>query len=162
MQIPGTRWLINWHAAALLVAAYQLVVCGAAFAAAVSPHGRIVGYATGWDAAQDRDAGKIDTLIFAFAKLIDGRVVIGADGEQRLRQLTQLKGEHPALRVAISVGGWGAGEWCRIFPERQVIRGIPHQHDRSWRPRFATFGEILPGWSEVFAILAYPQRWKEF
>ncbi|HEY4445304.1 MAG TPA: glycoside hydrolase family 18 protein [Steroidobacteraceae bacterium] len=109
MQISGTRWLINWHAAALLAAAYPLVVCGAAFAAAVSPHGRIVGYATGWDAAQDRDAGKIDTLIFAFAKLIDGRVVIDPAGEQRLQQLTSLKATHSALRVTISVGGWGAG-----------------------------------------------------
>jgi chitinase len=109
VQIPGTRWLINWHAAALLVAAYQLVACGAAFAAAASPHGRIVGYATGWDAAQDRDAGKIDTLIFAFAKLIDGRVVIDPAGEKRLQQLTKLKATHAALRVTISVGGWGAG-----------------------------------------------------
>jgi chitinase len=109
VQISGTRWLINWHAAALLAAAYPLVVCGAAFAAEVSPHGRIVGYATGWDAAQDRDAGKIDTLIFAFAKLIDGRVVIDPAGEKRLQQLTSLKATHSALRVTISVGGWGAG-----------------------------------------------------
>jgi chitinase len=109
VRISGARCLANWRAAALLAAACQLIPCGTAPAAAVAPHPRIVGYATGWDAAQDRDAGKIDTLIFAFAKLIDGRVVIGADGEQRLRQLTQLKGEHSALRVAISVGGWGAG-----------------------------------------------------
>jgi chitinase len=108
VEIPGTRSSITRHAAALLVAACQLVFCGAP-AAAVSPHARIVGYATGWDAAQDRDAGKIDTLIFAFAKLIDGRAVIDAAGEEHLRQLTQLKATHSALRVTISVGGWGAG-----------------------------------------------------
>jgi chitinase len=109
MQIPGTKWLINWHAAALALGAYQLMVCVAASAAATPPHGRIVGYATGWDAAQDRDAGKIDTLIFAFAKLTDGRVVIDPAGEEHLQQLTKLKATHPALRVTISVGGWGAG-----------------------------------------------------
>jgi chitinase len=109
VRIPGTRCLINRHAAALLVAAYQLILCGGATAAAVSPHGRVVGYATGWDAAQDRDAGKLDTLIFAFAKLIDGRVAIDAAGEEHLRQLTRLKAAHSALKVTISVGGWGAG-----------------------------------------------------
>jgi chitinase len=108
VQIPGARWLINWLAAALLVAACQLILCAAA-ASAVSPHGRIVGYATGWDAAQDRNAGKIDTLIFAFAKLIDGRVVIDPAGEEHLQQLTKLKATHSALKVTISVGGWGAG-----------------------------------------------------
>ena len=35
MRIPGTRCLINRHAAALLVAAYQLILCGGATAAAV-------------------------------------------------------------------------------------------------------------------------------
>src|SRR5205823_2858329 len=39
------------------------------------------------------------------------------------------------------------------FQKRQVIRGIPHQHDRPWRPRFATFSEILRGRSEVCAVL---------
>jgi chitinase len=109
VRIPGTRCLTNWPAAALVVAAYQLMLCGGATAAAVSPHGRIVGYATGWDAAQDRDAGKIDTLIFAFAKLIEGRVAIDAAGEEHLRELTRLKATHSALKVTISVGGWGAG-----------------------------------------------------
>jgi chitinase len=109
VRIPGTRCPISWHAAALLVAAYQLILCGGATAAAVPARVRIVGYATGWDAAQDRDAGKLDTLIFAFAKLIDGRLVIDAAGEEHLQQLTRLKATHSALRVTISVGGWGAG-----------------------------------------------------
>jgi chitinase len=92
-----------------MLAAYQLILCGGVTAAAVSPHGRIVGYATGWDPAQDKDAGKIDTLIFAFAKLMDGRVVLDTAGVEHLRQLTVLKAAHSALKVAISVGGWGAG-----------------------------------------------------
>ena len=107
--MPGARYPITWRAMALLLAAYQLIVCGGAVAAAGTPHSRIVGYATGWDATQDRDAAKIDTLIFAFAKLSDGRVVIDPAGEEQLRQLTRLKATHSALRVTISVGGWGAG-----------------------------------------------------
>jgi len=100
---------VRFHTLALLLTAYQLILSGAAAAAGGSPPGRIVGYATGWNAAQDRDAGKIDTLIFAFAKLIDGRVVIDAAGEKHLLELTTLKATHPALRVTISVGGWEAG-----------------------------------------------------
>ena len=92
----------------LLLAAYPLSGCGAA-AAAASVHPRIIGYATGWNTAQTEDAGKIDTLIFAFANLVDGRVVLDAAGEERLRKLTALKATYSKLNVAISVGGWGAG-----------------------------------------------------
>ncbi len=96
-------------ASALLLVAFPLIPCGGTEAAAVSPHGRIIGYATDWDAVQDKDAGKIDTLIFAFAKLSDGRVVLDGEGAERLRRLTILKRTHSALTVTISVGGWGAG-----------------------------------------------------
>ena len=122
MLTPGARHLFNGHAArslaallragsavALLLAAYPPTVCGGAVAAAGAPQARIVGYATGWDPAQDKDVGKIDTLIFAFAKLVDGRVALGVAGEKHLLELTSLKTVHPALKVMISVGGWGAG-----------------------------------------------------
>ena len=104
---PAARSLIR-RASALLLAACHLIVCGGAIAAAAAPQGRIVGYATGWNGAEDKVA-KIDTLIFAFATLADGRVVVDASGEERLHQLTALKAAHSALKVAISVGGWGAG-----------------------------------------------------
>jgi len=106
---PDTRHLIRRRATVVLLAACQLLLCGGACAAAASPHGRVVGYATGWDSTQDTDAGKIDILIFAFAKLIDGRVVLDKAGEETLRRLTLLKAVHSALQVTISVGGWGAG-----------------------------------------------------
>ena len=94
--------------AVLLLAACPFWGCrGAAAAGLVHP--RIIGYATGWDASRTQDAGSIDTLIFAFAHLADGRVTLDAAGENRLRGLTALKTTYPALRVAISVGGWGAG-----------------------------------------------------
>jgi len=94
--------------AVLLLAACLRSGCVAA-AAAAPVHPRIIGYATLWDAAQTQDAGKIDTLIFAFANVVDGRVTLDAAGEQRLSKLTALKSTYPELNVAISVGGWGAG-----------------------------------------------------
>ena len=92
--------------AALLMAACPLL-CRIAVAAA-APHARIVGYAAGWNPVQDKDAGKIDTQIFAFAHLTDGRVVLDTATEH-LRRLIALKAAHPALKVTISVGSWGAG-----------------------------------------------------
>jgi chitinase len=114
VRIPGTSHLTARHAGALLLATYSLILCAGAVAtnavaAPVSPHARIVGYATDWDLAQDKDAGKIDVLIFAFAKVVDDRVVLDSAGEQHLRRLTALKAMHSALRVTVSVGGWGAG-----------------------------------------------------
>jgi chitinase len=94
--------------AVLLLAACPILGCGAATGAAlVQP--RIIGYATRWDAAQNQNAAKIDTLIFAFANLAGGRVTLDAAGEERLSELTALKTTYPKLNVAISVGGWGAG-----------------------------------------------------
>jgi chitinase len=74
-----------------------------------SPHVRIVGYATDWNPGADAQAGKIDTLIFAFAQVADGRVTLDPAAQQRLARLIAVKAAHPALKVAISVGGWGAG-----------------------------------------------------
>lgn len=82
---------------------------GAAIAAeAASPY-RIVGYATGWDPAQTKDVGKIDTLIFAFAQLKDGRVVLDEDRAKTLQTLLALKSANPKLKVTVSVGGWSVG-----------------------------------------------------
>jgi chitinase len=74
-----------------------------------SHHAHIVGYATDWDPAEDAQAGKIDTLIFAFAQVTDGRVTLDQAAQERLARLIAVKAAHPALKVAISVGGWGAG-----------------------------------------------------
>ena len=95
-----------WAVALLL--AGQILPCGAA-APGGAGHVRIVGYATDWAPVQDAQAGKIDTLIFAFAQVVDGRVTLDQAAQQRLARLMAVKAAHPALQVAISVGGWGAG-----------------------------------------------------
>ena len=74
-----------------------------------SPHARIVGYATDWAPAQNAQADKINTLIFAFAQVVDGRVTLDQAAQERLARLMAVKAAHPALQVTISVGGWGAG-----------------------------------------------------
>jgi chitinase len=93
--------------AAMLLGAMSI---GAAWAADVPPaHYRVIGYATGWNPAQDRNLRKIDTLIFAFAKVEAGRVVLTDKAAGRLTPVIALKTRDPKLQVEISVGGWAAG-----------------------------------------------------
>lgn len=99
---------IHGFVAALLVATLLLVGANA-FAQEATSHYRVVGYALGWNPAQDKDLHKIDTLIFAFAVVKDGRVVLPDGAAEKLQSLVALKQRHPALKVDVSVGGWGAG-----------------------------------------------------
>ncbi len=73
-----------------------------------SPY-RVIGYDTVRGDIRPVDVGRIDTLIFAFAGLVDGKVVLDPAQVARLRQRTALKAAHPRLKVVISVGGWGVG-----------------------------------------------------
>jgi chitinase len=96
--------------AALLLPALSLAMnVGAAAATSPPSPYRIVGYATGWNPLQTKDAGKIDTLIFAFAQLKNGSVVLDDNGAKRLQDLLALKSNNPKLKVDISVGGWSVG-----------------------------------------------------
>ncbi len=104
---PRGRWRPLRPILALL--AILSFAASAANASATPPSRRVVGYATGWNPAQDKDLGKIDTLIFAFAAIDHDRVVLRGDAQDRLRQIVALKQQDPALKVEISVGGWAVG-----------------------------------------------------
>jgi chitinase len=86
-----------------------LAASGGAFAQTSSSPYRIVGYANGWNPVQTKDVGKIDTLIFAFAQLKNGSVVLDKNGAKSLHDLLALKSINPKLKVDISVGGWTVG-----------------------------------------------------
>ena len=72
-------------------------------------HYRVVGYDMVRDDIDAKDAGKLDTLIFAFAGLGNGEVLLGPAGAQSLRRLIGLKAANPQLKVVVSVGGWSVG-----------------------------------------------------
>ncbi|MGN6281851.1 glycoside hydrolase family 18 protein [Frateuria sp.] len=98
------------------------MIAGAAQAARY----RVVGYATDWNATQARTLERIDTLIFAFAHVEQGRVVLDGDAAERLRRLLALKRIKPSLQVTIAVGGWGAGgfsEAAATAQGRQAFAG---------------------------------------
>jgi len=100
-----------WRSVLLATAVGVLAGCGmhAAQPPGHNEHYRVVGYDTAHQDIDSKDAGKIDTLIFAFAELIDGQVVLEPTTAQRLHRLIVLKAAHPQLKVVVSVGGWAAG-----------------------------------------------------
>lgn len=70
---------------------------------------RVVAYDTAQHPMPAADAERIDTLIFAFARVVDGQVTLGDAARARLAQRVALKAAHPRLQVMVSVGGWQAG-----------------------------------------------------
>lgn len=103
--VPGFRRFAKALVVAWLCATSACVPAQAPTA----PHYQVIGYAVGWNPGQTADVGKIDTLIFAFAKIEHDRVVLGEEAAERLKTLVALKTRNPALKVDISVGGWEAG-----------------------------------------------------
>ena len=104
----GIRRLVPWYATWMAIIAVVLAGCGVHD---IKPSGnteryRVVGYDTAKGDIAPQDVGKIDTLIFAFARLVDGEVTLPPADAMRLHRLIALKATHPRLSVVVSVGGW--------------------------------------------------------
>lgn len=71
---------------------------------------RIVGYVYGVENIHAVSAEKLTHINFAFALVSrDGQVVLeNPKAPERLAQLQALKSKNPALKIIVSVGGWGA------------------------------------------------------
>ena len=53
------------------------------------------------------DPHRLDRINYAFANIVDGRMVAGfANDAENLALLTDLKRENPSLTVLVSVVGW--------------------------------------------------------
>lgn len=51
---------------------------------------------------------KLTHLFYAFARIEEGRCVVGEDAAQHFTALAELRRRHPHLRTVISIGGWTA------------------------------------------------------
>ncbi|GAB3784804.1 glycoside hydrolase family 18 protein [Dyella agri] len=89
-----------------LLATLTLPTCALA---AQPAHYRVVAYDTVQHPIPAEDVDRIDTLIFAFAGVADGRVTLVPAARERLQQRIALKAAHPGLKVTVSVGGWSVG-----------------------------------------------------
>jgi chitinase len=88
------------------------VLCACALAApqpqAQATH-RLVGYVAGWEAPKPIAVEKLTAINYAFAHIVDGEVTLDQAGAADfLARLRALKARNPALKILVSVGGWGA------------------------------------------------------
>lgn len=113
--VPGMARTRFRPAAWLLLAALAWAALAAAPAAAddttgSTPRRPIIGYVMDGPSLPPISAGKLDAINFAFA-LVDpaGEIYLpGTTAPASLGGLTALRAENPALKVLVSIGGWGA------------------------------------------------------
>ena len=74
----------------------------------------IIGYYAGRNTAIDSlPTGELTHIIYSFCHLKGNRLwVNNANDSDRIRHLVSLKEQHPALKVILSMGGWGGCRSC--------------------------------------------------
>ena len=99
---------------------------------------KVVAYVTSWSSVPV-DAHVMTHINYAFGGIdSNGRVFV--DGQSRFREIVTLKEKNPSLKVLLSIGGWGRGNFtpvaadeakrkafaqsCREFCEQYGIDGI--------------------------------------
>ena len=73
----------------------------------------IVGYATYWDPRMP-DPTLLTHINYAFAHIKDDFETLDIKTESRLAKIVALKKQYPDLKVLLSVGGWGAGNFSEM------------------------------------------------
>ena len=81
-------------------------------APAVTDH-VIVGYATYWDTTMP-DPTYLTHINYAFAHIKKDFESLDIKTSSRLKKIVALKDTHPHLKVMLSVGGWGAGNFSEM------------------------------------------------
>lgn len=116
---------IGWPALALLVVVSVLAGCSVPQRSTPAVHSpyRVIGYDKVFgNTILPRDVDRIDVLIYAFARVLDGYVVLDPPMQQRLAQRVALKKDHPRLKVVLSVGGWKAGGFSEAASSDEARR----------------------------------------
>lgn len=73
----------------------------------------VVAYVTSWSDIMP-DPSVMTHINYAFGHVNDTFDGVRIDNEQRLRDIVALKKADPALKVALSVGGWGSGRFSEM------------------------------------------------
>jgi hypothetical protein len=114
MPLPPirSRQHAGWRVLASLMMCVALGGCSMAqrsTPATRSPY-RVIGYDKAMGSEiRPGDVERIDVLIFAFARVLEGYVVLDPSAQQRLLNSLRSRQSHPRLKVVLSVGGWKSG-----------------------------------------------------
>ncbi len=95
----------------LLVALSLTALCEPAFAKKTEKV--VVAYVTSWTRVMP-DPHSMTHINYAFGHVNDSFDGVRIDNPDRLRRIVELKKENPALRVMLSVGGWGSGNFSEM------------------------------------------------
>jgi chitinase len=73
----------------------------------------IVGYATYWDTTMP-DPSLLTHINYSFAHIKSDFETLDIKTESRLKKIANLKKTNPGLKILLSVGGWGAGNFSEM------------------------------------------------
>lgn len=121
-----------------------------------SSHFRVVGYYSGpTDPIDSFEVDKLTHLIFSFGHLNGNRLWINSSADSAtILKMVQLKSKNPALKVMLSLGGWGGCETCSDVFNTEVGRKEFAQSVKETSAYFKTDGIDLD-W-EYPTIHGYP------
>ena len=117
---------------------------------------KVVAYVTSWSSITP-DPNVMTHINYAFGGVGSDGTSVYADGTSRMQQMVRLKSRNPKLKVLLSIGGWGRGNFspmakdetkrkafakaCRAFCDRYNLDGI----DIDWEfPGNNSSGETSP------------------
>ena len=99
----------------LIIASAALIACASAAGAAETkaPEKVVVAYVTSWT-DEIPDPSLMTHINYAFGHVNDSFNGVRVDNPDRLRSIVALKKQNPALKVLVSVGGWGSGRFSEM------------------------------------------------
>lgn len=83
----------------------------------------IVAYVTSWSRVMP-DAQYMTHINYAFGHVTKSFDGVRIDNERRLRSITALKKDNPHLKVMLSVGGWGSGNFSEMAADKHLRRSF--------------------------------------
>lgn len=83
----------------------------------------IVAYVTYWDTAIP-DPSLVTHINYAFGKVKSSFNAIEVKTESRLKKMVELKKQNPDLKVLLSIGGWGAGNFSEMAASEENRKGF--------------------------------------
>ena len=83
----------------------------------------IVAYVTSWSRVMP-DAQYMTHINYAFGHVTKSFDGVRIDNEKRLRSITALKRDNPHLKVMLSVGGWGSGNFSEMAADKHLRRSF--------------------------------------
>lgn len=85
----------------------------------------ILGYVTSWS-TEVPDPYSVTHLAYAFATIDDDFCSLTIKNEGRFEEIVDLKNKNPELKVLLSIGGWGAGNFSEMASTAETRAGFIH------------------------------------